>query len=481
MLLHRIMVGVGLVIVLLATTIAFGDMLYWLDANGGIALVVYASVVSSISWGLYRLFRNTKKPECVVWVMMAICLGVGVLTALIFDFKCGLSMVSDFASAQRAVEAGKPMIVHPGWCEYWCNYELVLSYLGMAIAPRLLVAQVLNVLCLTAAVYPVFKISCGVGGLFTGILVTMSMALSPALLGYSAFTTGEFVGAVFMIYAYYVASGLFGEVPFTKKSFVRICTCGILLGVSQLFKPLALISFGAFLVLLILGCLGNGGRSFRRFLFGVTVLVAMFVSYKVSLWGLRATMSAMNTTGVMVEAMSESPWKGLVVGLNIQSDGGWERSISDLAHRLTNDEARDYVLNRAKKEYAGYPKLILKKFVRLYQSQNWFKAWCRESFSDKPSTVFESIADGAFAFVHILFFGGIVGIILLFRGKEHNIDFFPLLIVAGFTAIVMLIEMQPRYRTSIFPFYFIVMGYSSVTWKAIAGKILAFRLQNSKR
>ena len=476
----KVIVGLFLATCSVGAVLAFGDMLFWLSWKGWLGLAAYSTMVFALSHWLNRFSARFERPERIVWLMIASCCLAGICTALVFDFGYHLAMVSDFASAQRAIEAGKPMVLHPGWCEYWCNYELLLSYLGMAFVPHVLSAQFLNVLCMSAAVYPVFMLSRKNCGMRAAIVVSMAMALSPALMAYSAFTTGEFIGMVFMTYAYYVMSEFPVGFSSWRSALFRILTCGVLLGVSQMFKPLALIFFAALLAKLILLIFARRVNVRCRLFWGVLALLAVFACYKVSLYCYRTAFTSMNTTGNRIEAISESPWKGLVVGLNIASDGTWEQSISDLAHKSTHDEARVFVVNRAKKEWKGYPKLVLKKFVRLYQSENWLKAWCREALPTDADGAFFSLADGAFAFMSVLFLSGLVGMILLNRKASDGesgtaeIDYLPLLAVAGFTAVIMLIEMQPRYRISIYPFYFMVMSYAKITYDKLLALVKKF-------
>ena len=465
----RKLVMVGLTVCLVASGVAFLDMVYWLGTRGAMSFLAYSSLVLGLSYTELQLARRFKMPQQIIWCVVGLALFVGIVASVVLDFSFGLKMVSDFASSQRAVEAGAPSVIHPGWCEYWCNYELLLSYLGMLIKPHILTAQIFNAIFLSATIYPVFRLSCKSGGLTVAILVSTAMAVSPALAVYSAFTTGEFAGAVFMIWAYYMIDPIVCDLSFKWTALLRVAVCGVILGASQMFKPIVLLFFGAFFAMIVLNAMEVSGARGRRLVSGLLLLVVMFSCCRASLCGFRTFVRMMNTTGTIIEPISESPWKGMVVGLNVESDGAWERSVSDLAHRLSQDEARRFVLDRAGNEWKKYPILICKKFVRLYQSDNWVKAWCKESLHAKDENVMFDVIDGSFAMLHVFFLSGIVGMMLKLKaGDACYGGMFALMVIVGFTFVIMLVEMQARYRISIYPFFPLVMAFAGEACKALA-------------
>lgn len=466
------------VLTFVSWTMAFNLLSPWY--GGGWMDVVAASswvfvVVLSLSFIVHCL-TGASSPK---WRWMTV-MGLVFLAALavirVLDGIPGWHMISDYAAAQGCLESNRMMIGHPLFAEYWCAYELLISFLGIVFKPTLLTGQVLNAFLLAAAVYPVYKTAERMAGAFTAIFVSLLMGLSPGLLFYSSFLSGEFAGAVGLLYAFWFFDlAMTGDLS-GRQAFACALCAGIALGCAHAMKPLAMLFLGAALCNAAAGVIAVRCK-IRRVAVVTGLFVLMLVSYKVTFGGIRAVVE--DVAGQSVPKLSAVPWGGLGVGLNLPSGGCWAADISGKVHSEPISEVKRFVIERAKREYPEYPKLFMHKFAVLHSPNGWQSFWYGQNTGRSPSPLFCRCRDNWFACECLLGLLGVFGILLsMTRGWQFlSPAAFSMLVIGGFTLAILVLEVQERYRTSIYPFYFLIMPYA-IAWigrSRVAGWLTCWR------
>jgi len=413
-----------------------------------------------------------------VFLLMACVFVVQVAVIRIMGFGTGQKMVSDYALAQAALEAGKVSCGHPVGVAYWHDYEILLSVLGMIFGPHLLTGQIVNALCVTLVVFPVYKLARRTCGGWLATLIVMLMGFSPVYLVYATMLTSEFLGATALLYALLALDVLMFNPGGAKRLLWHSVLCGVLLAISEMFKPLAILFLGGMVVCAAMTWL-CGCRSKRSLVRLLLVCFLVFVAFGKAKEVLSAVCDSTAGEAARSSATGVVPWRGLVVGLNQASRGMWSAEISGLAHSMTDEQAREFVINRARAEYRDYPHLFGEKFKILYATDSWMGFWHNQTTGGTLPPVVSRVRDGGYLAAQWLFFAAAIGF-LLFRGREWK-DVFPVffsaLIVISFTLVIMVLEVQERYRVSVYPFYFLSLagvgnvffGIRSV-WKRIVGK-----------
>lgn len=458
----KILICSVLILVAFGSMLSFADMSYWQVRWHGVYSILvavgYGLALYGLSMILMRFTRNCVDSR--VWVIVACSLLLNVVVAWIVGHYCGQHMVSDFKASLDCLLAGKICVGHPTKYEYWCNYELLISTLGALFSPVLFTGQVLNSICMALVVYPVYKMTERLTSAFAATFVSLLMITSPTLLLYGTFITGEFVAVVALMYGFYWSwQWLQG-----RPSVFMLLAGGGLLGFSQVFKPIvSIVLVAVFLVCAVQyfesrdGCVG--WKILRRFL-----LVLLVYMGSQNLFSYTANRVMQGLSGKTMAEITEGrglSWRNFVLGLNLETKGAWHPKLSD----LEGEEAKNYLIARMKVDYPHYPKLMLVKLIRLYQGDNWARFWLSKSTHISDSGRCAFAIDVAYVLAQTLFTISIGAFIISYWKRQENLlEYMPMLLtIVGFSLLLMIIEFQGRYRTSIYPFYYIVIAYG-VNW-----------------
>ena len=454
------MVGVGclITVALMVFTMNKVTFLCWLVS--GVAVVLFYKMFYSLT----EFWLPMLKPYR-LWLLVFLGFLASVVIDMVLVFGFGQAMVSDFKAAQHCVEAGIPKIWHVGMASHWKIYELLISFIGSVTHPSLLTAQLINSVCISAVIYPVYKIAFRISGTHVAILVSTFLAFSPTILLYGSFLTSEFLCATFMMYAFYVCTLIkIDSSSFIRKNILFIFGAAILLVIADFFKPLGVIFIGASIMygilFLILWC-----RDWR-YVVRMLIIGCIFITvYKISQREFRVVIERLCPEEGQIQYRTGVHWYGLMVGLSGDS-GVYTAEISKFAQSLTPEESKKYLIKQIKCEWRKMPKLFAKKFARLYWSDRWVCGWLAqtiESFHGVRPCLLTGLTVGWY-FNVVLFFGaGIFGVVVMCLKRQGGVGagVFSLLVILGFTILILLIEVQARYRMSVYPFYFAILPYAA--------------------
>lgn len=388
----------------------------------------------------------------------------------------GMAQYSDAVLPFIAQKSGHVCFLHKSYISYWCNYEIILSVLGLLFGHGFCVGQFLNAICCVLVLLPMYKIAEEISGRRMARFSVLAMGLSPTVIMYSTTYTGEFLAAVLMFYAaYFMLKGYASGNSMSGGAAEFTMFGGCLLGLAYLFKPITIL-----LVLALAFYLGVSLMSFfnmRNFVRSVFVLlIVLGVSS-----GFRHVGQSSLSALVERSAVKITEFKGsgimyeLALGLNLEKDGTYSRK---LAHRLNAMDAaqqRAFVWDSIKKDWRRYPALMVRKFIGLHGSpttkggsicvfaisfnsvgngkkQNFTPPWVT------PLTHSETLVN------RVLFLLGFCGMMLrsvMNRRAPFEYVFFAAVVLA-FTLLEQLIEGHGRYKMALYPFYFVSVPYIGV-------------------
>ena len=197
---------------------------------------------------------------------------IGVLPSL---GQNGMSQYLDGLVSFIAQKSGKICFEHKPFILAWCNYEIVLSVLGILFGKSICVGQVLNALCCVFALWPMYKVAEEISGRGMARFSVLVMGLSPTVIMYSTTYTSEFLSAVFMFYAAYFLVKSSASKSLDNETARLAVLSGVFLGLSHLFKALNFIFVLAMVIYLGLSAMFflKGRISFRYTIISVIVIV----------------------------------------------------------------------------------------------------------------------------------------------------------------------------------------------------------------
>ena len=236
---------------------------------------------------------------------------------------------------------------------------------------------------------------------------------------------------------------------------------GILLGVSHLFKPISILYIAA----VAFACLVINGAFRLRRSGRITIAICLIL---LSFMGSRTIGQAVLNLAVKPEhrnlpmVLSD----GLVKGLNVSSAGEFDPVLAKKLSQMDAKGEWKYLKEAIARDYREYPLLFVKKFFRLY---GWpghylykYALALRAGGSRMPHILIRLIK-GEHVFFRIVFCIGAFGFLLTVFRRRTGGYILPgltaILLIMVFTTLLMAFESAVRYKTSIYPFYFVMLVY----------------------
>lgn len=439
---------------------------FYLKLNGVWGLVGFSSYVAFVGgvsfWAIAlrkRCLKNAKSSQ-LAWGMAIVAFVVQIVFIVIVRTWFGQSMISDFTRAQQCLESGRVMTLHHPMFKYWVNYEMILSLLGSLTVPSLWVGQLLNAVCIALSVYPIYRIADSIAGKDVGIVVSALSIFYPTNLMYGTILTQEYICAALIVWGVYLLLKAFESEALKRVDVVNGCLAAIVLSAAELVKPVVPIVWAGLIVSLLfrIGTFANKKWPVMCVAKLFFVIFAMYIiSYK--------SFSVLD--GYLIErvssqkcpAQSAVPWKQLLIGLDVESRGVYTTELAQ-GYNLSDAEARERCIAKMKRNIGRLPHLVGEKMIRLHWSDRWASNWFLQTLKRTSDCDLSAFAQAGFL-INVFMILLSASTILCTYWKRALIDMrdvFPLVILFGFTMLIGFLEMQCRYRTSIYPVYFLSMA-----------------------
>ncbi|GAA3410267.1 ArnT family glycosyltransferase [Paenibacillus hodogayensis] len=233
---------------------------------------------------------------------------------------------------------------------------------------------------------------------------------------------------------------------------------GLCFGLANLMRPLGSFFLVGFIVYAVLFLLVPGIRE-RRW----PALAAKCVGLLAVYWLVQqAAGAALVQTGVTPYPLeSREPYWKFVVGLNPATNGGWSYDDTVLVQQVPIGEERNRLeLELVKERLADKRQvaaLLVSKAKTMWGGDDSAPMWSMPD-QDRPELRGKLIRSERIEYVLLAFLGLVAATLIAVRGASAEASLLVLLLL-GYAALHLVIEVQTRYRYDIFPCVFILAGF----------------------
>ena len=426
--------------------------------------ILFLLLASTLMRGIFMSGRRRRGMAIPALMLGCLLLHVVVITLTHALYK--QSMYSDFAVVEQCITSPIVKIGHAPEFFYWCNYELICSILGKVFCRDIRVAQYLNAICCVAAIMPVFRLSERIAGFHVAVFTSLLMGISPIMSVYGTVLTNEFVAAVMYIYAFYFIIQVLDVALWKEKSWY-VLWAGLFLGLGQLMKPFAGIFLAMTAVMVAFDLLLFGRQRFWRWV-GVFVLL-LFTYFLVFESGQNAIVQIARPQRVDKGMSSGQVVKRLLVGLNADTNGEYNSNWVKFVNGLSEEERLVALKRLIADDYAKLPSLFTKKLKRVYSDHRFGWSWYDRSIRPKRVPGWLKSAMGVWNIaVLFLVFLGTLGLAVTRKMEQGKlrIGVAAALVTAAFTSLLLVFEVQERYKGAIYPIFFLLVPYAR-TWFSV--------------
>lgn len=418
-------------------------------------------------WG--ALFERLEVVVLMLWSFLISLFFIKLLPSLVY---CENNMAWDSLMVLKSINAGKICFFHPIRNQYWCNYEILNSIIGVIFNGGLSACRVFQAMACAVTVFPVFSLSMQIAGRKIARVVALLLAMSPTLIMYSMLPTSEFLSASLLMFsAYFLIKG-FNQKKLGFVGFLYVLLAGVFWGLSDLFKTISVVVLVTASVILIIYFCYFGWKCGLR----IMMILIMFVlvssvarqSGQIVLAELAQTPKLINSS----ESMTSTLQYELALGLDVEYEGFWNKKLALDFLKMSKECQHKFVEDAVARNWKQYPMLMIRKFRNIHGSDCYHHGAVRQFISVfrdqkgryRPPSWVVPIADIGTVFFKVFFLLGAIG---LFMSRKQPFmvvlpGLFAALIILLFAGIEQLIEGHGRYKTAIYPFYFMILPYVCV-------------------
>lgn len=379
-----------------------------------------------------------------------------------------------------------------GYCNYIAmfphiiGYCYILKHVFVMFGTSVFHGQLANVFFSVGTVFLLYRIGKKLGGRLSGVIVLTAAAFWPSQILYVNMLAAEYSFSFF----FYLSLLLFLHLVMDYKAVSKhaaFCLLlhiflGCLLAVTSAIRPMALILLIAMVICVVpqnmklpnipktslsvwVQLIGKG------WIRGLLIVVSYFILSSILTTNIELTINQ------SVPSMSESSGYNLLVGLNVDSAGGWNEEDSKFLYENlertgspveAQRACREKAVNRLSSDLMENFKLFVKKYELLWGNDDYGTTW-NLSFLKEQGQLTPSRADflssmqtgNHMVYMVTILFSFMTLIYLLYRRFSYL--YLPVLIFLGTAAIHVLVESQNRYHYHVLPAFMIIasvgMGY----------------------
>lgn len=446
-------------------------LVIWLTLNGAAAILARTQLED---W-IHRKKRLFNVLEAVV-VTAVLCVAFYMRWTYIqrmpmkpeSDYKTYYE-IADLLKRGMLVEAGE------GYCNYIAmfphvfGYSYVLSGIFRLFGTSVFAAQGFNVFLAVGTVFLTYRTARLAGGVQAGLCALLLSAFWPSQILYMNMVASEYLFSFLMmlcVYLFIVSLKKCGaDMKHPTLGVLLHVLLGILLALCASVRPMALI-----VLITIVLCIG-----FQRMHIPPREPIDQPISLVVLSKGwMRCAIiiicylcvSSLCSAGIEytierpLASGSSSFGYNLLVGLNVESEGGWNQEDADYLYAALDRTGnatqahlacRDLAIQRLKGDPRSILNLFLHKYEVLWGNDDFGSTW-NILFMDQQGTLTKQRQDflyssrdvGNLYYLIVMAFAGIGGLFLWKKGMDYEYPF--TLIFLGTVAMHLLVENQNRYH-----------------------------------
>jgi hypothetical protein len=387
--------------------------------------------------------------------------------------------VADMMKQGTLLEKGE------GYCNYIAMFPHIIGYcyilklVFVLFGTSVFHGQLANLFFSLGTVLIIYRIGRKLGGQLTGGIALFAAAFWPSQILYVNMLASEYSFTFFLYLSLLLFLHLVMDYDAATKKGVRgillHVVLGCLIAVTSAIRPMALILLVAILICIFPQKmkLPNIPRNSipiwaqfmgRGWVRGLVILVSYMILSNV------LTTNTELTINRSVPSFSESFGYNLLVGLNVESKGGWNEEDSkflydNLERTGSPIQAQIACRNQAIKRLKSDPKAIFDLFINKYEllwgnddyGATWNLAFLKEQnhlTSERADILTSAMETNHIVYMVFILFSFMTLIYLLQRSASYL--YVPILIYLGTVAMHLLVESQNRYHYHVLPVMMIV-------------------------
>ncbi len=444
---------------------------------------------------VYRFFSTKYKINIVIEIIIVLSiLLIGAYLRILMIKSFPLEVESDYKTyytIAQLLEKGTLSIDAPILCEYISKFSNIIGYpyvlskifniFGTSVLNGLYFGVFLSTLC----EFFIYKTSRYMSGRIGGIIALAISTFWPSQIIFSNFLATEplftcMLFGCFLLFTFIVKK-------FDEKSkhpgigFVLYIILGVSLALTSRIRPMSQI----LLIAIVIGLLSSKIKlkktgndvsvALRALSKGWICVIVIISSYLLCSSILNGSIE--RTIGREMASSSSSYGYNLLVGLNIESQGGWNQEDADLladSFDATGSATeaqlicKEAAIKRLKNNIIGSANLFFEKFTLLWKSDDNSLASNIISLNNQGALtesnekwLYSKMEFCNIYYLTVVFWAGIAGIYLWF--KNINLEQVMVLLFIGTAGLHMVLESQPRYH------YYILQTFSILAAVAIVG------------
>lgn len=427
-------------------------------------ILFFIFLIAILSFLVNRFFTTTQ--------FLILLMIVGFIIRLLWIFYVRTMPSSDFLlmynSAKQAV-SGDVSFLSTGYFSSWI-YQLGFTYyealLIKLFGNHISILKLFNILFSLGTSLIIFSIAKKGFNEFSARTAALLYTFYIPNIIYSSVLTNQYISTfLFFLGLYFlVVKGLSA-----KYSWIFI---GLLIGLGNIMRPLGsfyLLGIGVFVLIYKIWPLRKKeSLNYTIKLIGICMIyliVQQIVSYGLIFSGLSHK-----------PLSNQEPYWKFAVGFNYQSNGAWNLKDQNFVSKFKLGEARNKAEISLIKERLQNKKMVAKLFVHKFTtfwgdpdaSAYWSMGGHYKPSLQQSVTKYERLL-----FIASCFFA--LGTIFLIR-KANLLASFLSILLGGYAAIHLMIEIQTRYRFDILPVLFILMGFGCYGFNQFVKKIRTRKL-----
>lgn len=456
---NKLLLGLGAAFMGWTAYHTFMNTRQWTGSHGATAWLLLAAAVAilALGYGMHRFM--TKTTSIVVLLVVAVGLRLG------WIWYVDTQPVSDFLDMYTAAQSAAVGDFSFGTSDYFTRWVYQLGftlYEGLLLnlfGDHLLVLKLFNVLFNTGIMLLIYASATRAFGEFSGRIAALSFALYvPQIMMCSVLTNQHVSTFMFFLGLYLVIVDKGGS---SKYRWVLI---GVCFALANLMRPLGsafIAAYAAFVVLYELLPHRAGAHVWRTVAKVIGVVVLYVLLQQAASWAVQAT-------GVSPYPLSnpEPYWK-FMVGANPVTTGGWSQEDTDYVLRYPLGEERNEAERSLLVERLADKRQLIDLFIRklktMWGSEDSAFMWSLWQ-QDRPHLQQLSIQGERVGYLLAAVFGLLAMLSLLFGKQPDAVDgiyALYIILLLGYAAIHIAIEIQTRYRMDILPCLFILQSYGA--------------------
>lgn len=401
-----------------------------------------------------------------------------------------MSLQSDYKTyyeIAQMLNSGTLLTSGTGYCDYISlfphvfGYPKILSVVFRVFGEGVLTAQYFNVALAVGTAFAAWRIARRLSGRIGGFVTLCAAALWPSQILYGNFVASEYPFTfLLMCCAWLFAASVQdfdGTAVHPWYCVMELIALGGLLAYCGTIRPVAVIFLIAILLYLLRSRMALPARLKNDITLGMRLIAqgwkrCLVVLLVYLLFSAFFSLGTAYTVDRKLASGSASFGYNLMVGLNTQSDGGWNQQDADYLNDSFNDTGsatkaqlacRDIAIDRLTQDPKSVFNLMIHKFELMWGNDDYgastnilFLDEQGNLTSQREAFLYNMMTCSDFYYVIMLVLSGVLGV-FLWR-KKPNASHALILFFLGTVALHLLVETQNRYHFHVLTLFAIFAG-----------------------